>query len=341
LIGPLFDEPTQYSMAAAASSSSGGAGGGALRDRFIALLRENADGLNDKAAVRELGTENAQLMPIINALLEDRQIEIHLDTSVPGKQTLIYKMSSLNPHDIEKYADLEPNHMLVLQHIEKAGNTGIWTRDIKNRTNLQNNSLTKILKLLEGKCLVKAVTSYTGKNKKLYMMFNLTPSRELTGGPWYTDGEFDYEFIYGERGVSKFIQGTIENEGTMSISDLTAAVSESGLYQVHLEQAEIQSIVTTLVYDGLVEAVITSRGGGMEQKVYKPARVARSMNYWTDTPCGLCPVFEQCSPGGIIAPEKCKYMKEWLQQPTVEDAMATEAAEDGSGAAVELQYADA
>lgn len=324
-------------MASAASIS-----GGSLRDRFIALLRENEGGLNDKAAVRELGTENTQLMPVINALLEDRQIEIHLDTSTPGKQTLIYKLSSLNPNDIEKYADLEPNHMLVLQHVEKAGNTGIWTRDIKNRTNLQNNTLTKILKLLESKCLVKAVTSYTGKNKKLYMMFNLTPSRELTGGPWYTDGEFDYEFIYGERGVSKFIQGTIENEGTMSIQDLTTAVRESGLYQVHLEQAEIQSIVTTLMYDGLVEAAVQNRGGGVDQKVYKPARVAQSMNFWTDTPCGVCPVFDQCSPGGIIAPEKCKYMKEWLQQPTLEDAMATDAAgEDGGGAEIALQYADA
>ena len=324
-------------MASAASIS-----GGSLRDRFIALLRENEGGLNDKAAVRELGTENTQLMQVINALLEDRQIEIHLDTSTPGKQTLIYKLSSLNPNDIEKYADLEPNHMLVLQHVEKAGNTGIWTRDIKNRTNLQNNTLTKILKLLESKCLVKAVTSYTGKNKKLYMMFNLTPSRELTGGPWYTDGEFDYEFIYGERGVSKFIQGTIENEGTMSIQDLTTAVRESGLYQVHLEQAEIQSIVTTLMYDGLVEAAVQNRGGGVDQKVYKPARVAQSMNFWTDTPCGVCPVFDQCSPGGIIAPEKCKYMKEWLQQPTLEDAMATDAAgEDGGGAEIALQYADA
>jgi hypothetical protein len=31
--------------------------------------------------------------------------------------------------------------------------------------------------------------------RKIYMLANLEPSVELTGGPWYTDNEFDTEFI--------------------------------------------------------------------------------------------------------------------------------------------------
>ena len=31
--------------------------------------------------------------------------------------------------------------------------------------------------------------------RKIYMLFHLEPSTEMTGGPWYTDKELDTEFI--------------------------------------------------------------------------------------------------------------------------------------------------
>ena len=31
--------------------------------------------------------------------------------------------------------------------------------------------------------------------RKIYMLANLTPSVELTGGPWFTDNELDTEFV--------------------------------------------------------------------------------------------------------------------------------------------------
>ncbi|CAI5941523.1 unnamed protein product [Closterium sp. NIES-64] len=73
--------------------------------------------------------------------------------------------------------------------------TGIWTRDMKTRTNLQQPQITKIIKTLEGRKLIKAVKSVNNKSRKLYMLYELEPSREVTGGAWYTDAEFDAEFI--------------------------------------------------------------------------------------------------------------------------------------------------
>lgn len=31
--------------------------------------------------------------------------------------------------------------------------------------------------------------------RKMYMLFHLTPSVEVTGGVWYTDNEFDSAFV--------------------------------------------------------------------------------------------------------------------------------------------------
>ena len=64
--------------------------------------------------------------------------------------------------------------MMIYQVIEKAGNKGIWTRDIKTATNVNQNTMTKTLKSLEGRHLVKTAKSVTSKSKKLYMLYELS-----------------------------------------------------------------------------------------------------------------------------------------------------------------------
>jgi len=29
-------------------------------------------------------------------------------------------------------------------------------------------------------------------------------------------------------------------------------------------------------------------------------------------PCGICTLVEDCMPGGLISPEKCVYMSDWI-----------------------------
>ncbi len=61
---------------------------------------------------------------------------------------------------------------------------GVWTRDMKMRTNLAQPQITKILKTLEGRGLIKAVKNVNNPSRKHYMISELTPSREITGGAW-------------------------------------------------------------------------------------------------------------------------------------------------------------
>ena len=74
--------------------------------------------------------------------------------------------------------------LLVYQKIQQAGNTGIWTRDIRFNANLPMPKLQKILKTLETRHLVKLVKSSTSGTKRIYMLYELMPSEELTGGQW-------------------------------------------------------------------------------------------------------------------------------------------------------------
>ena len=42
---------------------------------------------------------------------------------------------------------------------------------------------------------MKAIKSVKHPTRKLYMLMELTPSVEVTGGPWFTDQELDVEFV--------------------------------------------------------------------------------------------------------------------------------------------------
>ena len=60
---------------------------------------------------------------------------------------------------------------------------------------MQHQQVNKVLKKLEVRKLVQPVKSVTSKNKKMYIVYGLEPSRELTGGSWYSGSEFDHELI--------------------------------------------------------------------------------------------------------------------------------------------------
>ena len=89
----------------------------------------------------------------------------------------------------------ELEEKVVYQIIEGSGTKGIWTRDIRISSNLTDLQINKCLKTLESKKLVKKVKTVPPSKKKIYMLFDLEPDESLTGGAWYSDQEFETEFV--------------------------------------------------------------------------------------------------------------------------------------------------
>lgn len=87
---------------------------------------------------------------------------------------------------------------------------GIWIKDIKFKSNMHIQLVNSSIKNLEKKNLIKAIKSVRNPTKKLYMLFDLEPSADLTGGAWYTDQELDLEFIEElSRQCFKYIQAKV------------------------------------------------------------------------------------------------------------------------------------
>ena len=210
--------------------------------------------------------------------------------------------------------------MMVFQVIERAGNRGIWTRDIKSQTNIQQQTLTKALRLLENRQLIKSVKAVTSKSKKLYMLFDVVPAKEITGGPWYTEHEFDHQFI---EELCKFVHAFVKKEKMASLPQITERVRVSGISNVELAEEEVGQIVKTLLFDGKLEEISASVTASFQLKGssgdfgprYKVGAAVSSLNYLTDVPCGVCPVVDQCSEGAVISPSTCTYMTKWLGLP--------------------------
>lgn len=54
-------------------------------------------------------------------------------------------------------SSLDNDSKLIYDYIKEAKNEGIWTKDLKKRTNLHLNVVNRVLKFLEQKQLVKSV----------------------------------------------------------------------------------------------------------------------------------------------------------------------------------------
>lgn len=262
-------------------------------------------GKNDVAAVG-----NA-----INQLLSRRLLE-----AMQHNSELVYQAVTQN--EARRMGGMDGDEAMIYQYIKSAGNEGIWSRHIKARTNLHATVITRNLKSLESKSLVKCVRSVQNPTRKIYMIYDLTPSIEVSGGPWFTDSELDVEFVgMLSNAIERFISSksrpkdtTLErlyppnHTGFPTAQGIHGWLRGTGLTDVDLGLGDIHALLDVLVYDGKVERC----RDGVTYRSVTPLVDNGRPNAFTDTPCGQCPVFSLCQEGGVVSPEGCAYWEDWL-----------------------------
>jgi DNA-directed RNA polymerase III subunit RPC6 len=283
---------------------------------------------------------------------------------------------------------------MIYRVIENSGETGTWKRTLTMKTNLHENTVTKSLKELVGRELVKEITSAKHPTRRIYMLFHVKPSKENIGGNFFIDGVRDMGLIeavgnwivreleqitwaeqeghpkkredqYQSHGLGKRKRGE-ERTAAMVIEEAvdgdrppfhqperrgnaliaypsnhkdypTAAVLQEGanaagfLKNITLSENDITSLLHKLEFDGLVERMRDESGKLTDtyRSVRRSWPTKNGPEFWygpidpdlnghgpgnglTQSPCGRCPVFKQCRPGGIVSPESCVYMDDWL-----------------------------
>ncbi|CBQ72519.1 related to RPC34-DNA-directed RNA polymerase III, 34 KD subunit [Sporisorium reilianum SRZ2] len=323
---------------ARASSSSSSAGGSKLTKLESALYRaaqSSPGGIITQDQISEQ-FKHEQLddqLRSINGLLKKSLFTVQtLNGSIQYAATAKAEASMMGK--------LDENETLVYSHIKDARNEGIWTKQLKARTGLHQTIINRCLKSLEQKQLVKAVKSVKYPTRKIYMLFGLTPSIELSGGPWYTDNELDTGFInelsmailnfvrsksFPKNGQSRALFPTSHTSQLPSANSIHSYLQSSGLTETELEVEHVVSLLDILVYDEQIEKIpvlpfsFGGMGGGMngfdedDQDYSDSGRSTDGSGSdsdsvgWTETPCGHCPVFDFCDDTGPVNAETCQY----------------------------------
>lgn len=104
-----------------------------------------------------------------------------------------------------------------------------------------------------------------------------------------------------------------------SLNEVWKFIKELGISKVDLSMKDIETLMETLVFDGKAESKVSyaSQSAGDDEDSLKHYRICGDSigelaNGLMRTPCGGCPVIIDCKPGGVISPEGCIYLKQWL-----------------------------
>lgn len=239
-----------------------------------------------------------------------------------------------------KVQDMSGDEAMVYQCIEATGRDGIWTKSIKMRTQLHQTVVLRTIKSLESRRLIKSIKSVKNPTRKIYMLYHLEPSAEVTGGPWFTDSEMDADFINGLlMAVWKFcVQRSFpqdddhedlgeeqksfpaEYRGYPTVNEIHDFVTNVGILQqdAQLGPTDIRHLCEVLVHDDLLER----RDMGQQYKAtwhgvlrdYENRR-GEALDALSETPCGACPSFNICEMNGPVNANDCVYLDDWLSPP--------------------------
>ena len=78
--------------------------------------------------------------------------------------------------------------------------------------------------------------------------------------------------------------------------------------QTEIDEEDVKNYLEVKVYDNML---MKTKGSGVKKYYFMPKKKKRRQHLMS-TPCGPCTVREMCTSGGVISPEGCMYLKEWL-----------------------------
>lgn len=158
--------------------------------QLVALAKTKPSGMSNDDIKASLG----DVKPAVRVLAVNKLIQLEMLEVLKKGDALIYRLKDPAKKSSAP-SDMDSEERIIYNIIEEGGNTGIWIRDIRVKSNLIMTQLNKILKNLETRKLIKAVKSVNASKKKVYMLYNLEADRSVTGGAWYQDSDFEAEFV--------------------------------------------------------------------------------------------------------------------------------------------------
>lgn len=279
-------------------------------EKLRTTLAKHPEGLTAPQLLK-LGWEKERLKHAAGAMRQANRIEVRKHHTegvifIPISEELAVR-----------FQDLAEEHKTVYKLISDSSTQGIWAKDLASKSKIPAGTLLRLTKTLEHRKLIKQITPAQYRSRKVWMLYELEPASELSGGSWYKDGQIDSELI------SRLRTATLEyisnNAEPVSASDVQMFLASQ---QLARSLENIEAIIRTLVLDReLLELPPqTMKGTPVYTMRWKNNIKAFTSQFFKQVPCITCPVRQQCAPGHAISPESCQFMNRWLGLVEIEDA---------------------
>ncbi|ODV81969.1 34-kDa subunit of RNA polymerase III (C) [Suhomyces tanzawaensis NRRL Y-17324] len=220
--------------------------------------------------VKSTGMKLNDLVKFVQELLNHKLIKL-------VKQGEELKFQAVSMAEASKITQMSDDEAMIYSYIEASAREGIWTKTIKAKTNLHQHVVVRCLKSLENQRYIKSIKSVKHPTRKIYMLYNLQPSIEVTGGPWFTDSELDTEFIDSLLTViwryaasityptafqplkpdTNILQATypITFNGFVNLDSIMNFITSNKITNIDLAISDIRSLCDVLVNDDKLELV--------------------------------------------------------------------------------------
>ncbi|KAL4446632.1 hypothetical protein ABPG74_005570 [Tetrahymena malaccensis] len=290
-------------------------------EKIIGIVKSYQEGITLTELLKILEVDQNAIKPELQNLLKEGYLTC---TNVGNEQIVEYH----DPQDQKQLnvaaSDLPQQEFQVYKIIFQAKNKGIDRKDIGNKTGIATGTLTKILNQLKKKNWIKSVkgANSTGKGKNIFILNNLELSESISGGIWYKDGVLNKDLI--DELCSK-IENHMNHNPIMTEEQIIQLLRVNS--SINLEQRHVLQIINLLLFDDKIEKVktITSstnsstaqKQGTSQIQKYRLSNWNKSKDHistipaLTKTPCGHCPLINECVTGGKISPENCIYFNDW------------------------------
>ncbi|PHJ16265.1 dna-directed rna polymerases 39 kda [Cystoisospora suis] len=307
---PSSDVPQSAAAAVAAAAppaDSPGALAAADLQAAYTLGQQHENELTQQL-LQEQGWQKEKIVAAFNRLTEARAGVIRRKGStlccVLRPSNVIGKLKTLDAFDYKIYCA-----------IEQAGTAGVWTADLRKNTGLQTHIIQRSVKqLCDFLKLIKPVKSIHVKNRKMYILSHLEPAKEIAGGSFYSNGEFNEHLVEHLRSQTRTF---LQNAGTATFQALAAYTRSSGeLSGATFSDEDLEKVLNSLEFEQKICRVPTL---GQPTFVVRRATLVPwskfpSLYNPASLPCSTCPVKNSCyrRPENKISPANCDYFSYWL-----------------------------
>jgi len=244
---------TPATAAAAAAAAANLTGATNLEQIILELAQSKMEGISQKDLEeafekRSMTVELLEIATAVNRLTQSGQLSLFRRNGV-----VVWKY--VEEEKVTKLQGLDIQERIVYSIIEREKNKGIWIKEIRKQSNIFGQGvLEKILKSLLTRKLIKAEKSVA--NKKVYMLYELKPAEEVTGGTWYKGHDMDTEFI---EAIRKTMLYALKQRGPMTSEQLGTYVNKLKISVIEIPLRDTETVLQTLVMDRLVEVVPATR----------------------------------------------------------------------------------